>query len=410
MATATRWSARNFPSLDDAFSNVAYAAFNKLDAIQGKDTGSCSTDGDSSDDDSELGTIDKCIEFPPGSLFDSPRCISPTDIRDFPELQLTAPWLDNDDEDVDPSNPFDARLAALNNNVYVPIRCTARILSLGGDSSRVFKVQTDRSTSSMADSGANCCLTPHVGMLVDIVDIEPITVGLALSNNNPDTITTASCSKMGYLPMPLADGSFHYQPFFVNTSATDTIMSPECIVHSNPKFKRWVQSGQRGTNTTGSLQIIGYDGTVLLDLTLSKKNGLYYSSNETFITDSDPLRTQCSVAAIDAYMNVRETVTTWDDPCYVDSCEALKTLLDVKDMETTFDDDIIGRLSLEESNTTDINLDGSVHAIISRASIDVVNHETRQVESEYILPSQRRTPIPAKRKPVDPRQHVESEL
>ena len=26
MATATRWSARNFPSLDDAFSNVAYAA------------------------------------------------------------------------------------------------------------------------------------------------------------------------------------------------------------------------------------------------------------------------------------------------------------------------------------------------------------------------------------------------
>ena len=156
MATATRWSARNFPSLDDAFSNVAYAAFNKLDAIQGKDTGSCSTDGDSSDDDSELGTIDKCIEFPPGSLFDSPRCISPTDIRDFPELQLTAPWLDNDDEDVDPSNPFEARLAELNNNVYVPIRCTARILSVGGDGSRVFKVHTALSTSSMADSGAYC--------------------------------------------------------------------------------------------------------------------------------------------------------------------------------------------------------------------------------------------------------------
>ncbi len=85
----------------------------------------------------------------------------------------------------------------------------------------------------MADSGANVCLTPDPTLLVNITDIPPVPLGVALSHLDD---TGAVCRQQGYLPIPLLDGTFHYQPFLINPNATDTILSPAHVMKSSAKF------------------------------------------------------------------------------------------------------------------------------------------------------------------------------
>lgn len=228
----------------------------------------------------------------PGSIMDPTRGISPSDIRDFPDFEFLT--LDDPPRQENVSDSILDRLAEADNDVIVPLYCVARVVNFPLDTSTVVcKADASDSTNNesiMPDTGANCCLTDNIKMLVDVVKLDvPIKVGLALNESDGKT-TESLCTHKGYYPMPLSDGSIHYQAFFFNAHASDTIMSPEAVIHSNPKFKRWVQSGERGLNGPGSLSFISHSGETLLELPLTKRNGLYYCSKEVFLPDSNPIR------------------------------------------------------------------------------------------------------------------------
>ncbi len=96
-------------------------------------------------------------------------------------------------------------------------------------------------SSSLADGSANVCITNNPMLLVDVIDIDPIPLGMAVGNKS----TSLFCTHKGFLSMPLLDSSIHYQPFLVCLDAMDTILSPGHIINNNHKFAYWCQEGSK---------------------------------------------------------------------------------------------------------------------------------------------------------------------
>ena len=96
--------------------------------------------------------------------------------------------------------------------------------------------------SHLADTGANCCMTPNLSTLRDVETLlEPITVGVAVMNDeNP---TYAQCTHIGVRPVLCNDGSQILTKCFYNPFASDTILSPQAIIDSSGEFHTWQQTG-----------------------------------------------------------------------------------------------------------------------------------------------------------------------
>ena len=56
-------------------------------------------------------------------------------------------------------------------------------------------------------NGANICLTGDLNILVDVVEIPPIPISVAVNWDVPTL--DDSCTRRGYLPLQLSDGSTH---------------------------------------------------------------------------------------------------------------------------------------------------------------------------------------------------------
>ena len=129
----------------------------------------------------------------------------------------------------------------------------------------------------MADTGANVCITGDPSILVDLVDIDPVPLGVAVKS----TDTQASlCTKQGFLPIPLLDGSYHYQPFLFNPHASDTILSPAHVMWSSTRIAKWQQSGSKDPSNLDTLSFTDEDGNNLLVLPLTTHNGLQYCTHD----------------------------------------------------------------------------------------------------------------------------------
>ena len=130
----------------------------------------------------------------------------------------------------------------------------------------------------LVDSGSNVCLTNDLSILEDVQDMRPRALDVAVDQSSaspprPETM----CTKFGFISIRLLNGLVHRQKFLYNESASDTILSPEDIVRCSPLLRHWVQSGSGGPMGDGCLLFSGLDDvTVLLSLTLVKRNGLYY--------------------------------------------------------------------------------------------------------------------------------------
>ena len=142
-------------------------------------------------------------------------------------------------------------------------------------------------TSSMADTGANVCITSDESILVDVVDIDPIPLGVAVKSSD---INASLCTRRGLLPIPLLDGTYHYQPFLVNANASDTILSPAHVMWSSNRIKKWQQSGSKDPSVVDTLSFMDADGNDLLVLPLTSHNGLQYCSHDTSTAPSPVVR------------------------------------------------------------------------------------------------------------------------
>jgi len=105
---------------------------------------------------------------------------------------------------------------------------------------RVFGIKDDSRSSIkinewlLMDAGANICLTGDLGILADAVDIPPLPITVAL--NGKGSSADDCCTKRGFIPLALSDGTIHWQLCYYSANAVETIISPQAILNSNDLF------------------------------------------------------------------------------------------------------------------------------------------------------------------------------
>lgn len=137
--------------------------------------------------------------IPPGSTLDHRCPPSPTGVMDFNEPE---------DSDFDDLDGLDDIFSALANDVVVRTQSIARTIGVDGDTATLHRVLAK---GAMADSGANVCITPDSSNIINIRNIPPVSLNLALDDGTSQSFD--SCTKMGYLPFTRTDGTEHLQPF-----------------------------------------------------------------------------------------------------------------------------------------------------------------------------------------------------
>jgi hypothetical protein len=90
--------------------------------------------------------------------------------------------------------------------------CSPRVCGVRGDdtsSVRIMCVTKSKTTGALIDGSSNVCITGDLNILLDVGNITPIDILVALestSSSIADKIT-----KRGLLPLTLSDGMIYYQ-------------------------------------------------------------------------------------------------------------------------------------------------------------------------------------------------------
>ncbi len=112
--------------------------------------------------------------------------------------------------------------------------------------------------SKLINGGSNICVTGDLTILLDVSDITPIDILVALDGTSAslnDRIT-----KRGLLPLPLLDGSIYYQTCFYCANMVETIISPTAILASSDIFYYWNQEGCKDPTAPGRIRFTSKDG------------------------------------------------------------------------------------------------------------------------------------------------------
>ena len=252
---------------------------------------------------------------PPGSLFsDMTRPSSPTGINEFP-------FEDKGKINIDDYNYFDITHRTTNklpkfkaskvdlDSIVQDINMadeyimedlldtskasevtTYTVVADIGTYGRTFKLHKTevKEKGSLADSGANCCMTANKELLKNLRKLEaPITIGVAVCDNGPIK-SSAECTHVGDLTIKCDNGETVITECFYNPYASDTIISPQAIIDSSDEYTIWKQIGRK-FGKPGQLSFIGPESTKTI--TLQQRDGLYFINSETYqiIDDRDDM-------------------------------------------------------------------------------------------------------------------------
>jgi hypothetical protein len=160
----------------------------------------------------------------------------------------------------------------------VHIKCRPCVFGLWHDNLSTVRI---KKLLSLIDGGANICLTNNLQLLVDAINIQPLPITVALDNK---VTLDDCCTKRGFIPLTLADGSIHWQICYYCTNTAETIISLQAILASNDAFASWTMTGFKD-GTPGSIRFNSHDGLLAMSLTLDCKYGLYYCPTDVFTTD-----------------------------------------------------------------------------------------------------------------------------
>lgn len=222
--------------------------------------------------------------YPPGSLMDPTRPPSPTSPMDFPPPSYIATFCPPPQTSkVD--TPFSDILDILTCDTVSRITCQARTVGLDGTDPTIFC--THSSQDMMADTGTNCGVTGNREVLTNIRPITPIDITLALTPNSQQDTPNTRCTEMGDLPITDIKGDVLFIPMLIHNGATDTIISPQGVLHSDPWLYSFQLEGFRD-ESHGSLRFYSRSERLIIDLALTKRNGLYYSLIDSTLVDSTP--------------------------------------------------------------------------------------------------------------------------
>jgi hypothetical protein len=125
----------------------------------------------------------------------------------------------------------------------------------------------------LVDSGGNFNMTNRLDTLLNVIAIKPFSIGMAAQESK----SSSFCTHRGDFPIMMCDGSTFYTPMFYNAQASETILSPESICfHSNGVLTNWTQSGST-LSDGGSISFFDANGAEVIAMSLTKRNGLYYT-------------------------------------------------------------------------------------------------------------------------------------
>ena len=126
------------------------------------------------------------------------------------------------------------------------------------------------------------------------VEIPPLPISVAVNGDVPTL--DDSCTRRGYLPLQLSDGSTHWQLCFYCKNAVETIISPQAILASSDVFVSWTQTGFKD-GRPGQIRFDSNDGLFTVKLDLDYCDGLYYCPTDVLTVDRSPLQRIPKMAA-----------------------------------------------------------------------------------------------------------------
>ena len=148
--------------------------------------------------------------------------------------------------------------------------------------------------SSCLNSAFRICLTGDINILVDIIEILPLPILVAVHGDVPTLDNSCTCR--GYLQLTLSNGSTHWQLCFYCKNAVKTIISPQAILASSDIFASWTQTGFKD-GRPGQIRFDSHDGLATMKLDLECWDGLYCCPTDVITVDQPPVRRNPTLTA-----------------------------------------------------------------------------------------------------------------
>jgi hypothetical protein len=101
------------------------------------------------------------------------------------------------------------------------------------------------------------------------------------------------CTKRGFIPLALSDGTIHWQLCYYSANAVETIISPQAILNSSNLFALWTMMGYKDTRP-GAIRFDSHDGFLNMIINLVYRDGLYYCPTDVFTLGNCPLLPECA--------------------------------------------------------------------------------------------------------------------
>ena len=139
----------------------------------------------------------------------------------------------------------------------------------------------------MVDGGSNVCVTGDLGSLLDVIDINPIPISVAIEGS---ALSFDNCiTKQGVLPLSLSDGTTYFQTCHYCANMVETIISPAAVLASSDVFFSWTQEGFCDPTIPGSLRFTSHKGLLSMHFPLRYRDGLYFCDTDVYTVDRDPV-------------------------------------------------------------------------------------------------------------------------
>jgi hypothetical protein len=135
--------------------------------------------------------------------------------------------------------------------------------------------------AKLINGGTNICVTGDLSTLVNVEAIPPmmpILVAVAVAG---DAISSDDCcTKRGYTPLTLDDGTLYWQLCYYCANVVETIISLQAVIVTSDVFTSWTQTGYKDSRP-GSIRFDSADGFLSMSLRLEYVDGLYYCTSNT---------------------------------------------------------------------------------------------------------------------------------
>ena len=183
--------------------------------------------------------------------------------------------------------------------------CSPRVCGVRSDDVSSVKIlRVSDKSGHLIDGRSNVCVTGNLHTLLDVTDIAPIDISVAL--DGAPSLVDDRITKRGLLPLTLSDGTTYFQTCFYCANMVKTIISPAAIVASSDVFYYRNQEGCKDPLIPGRIQFTSRDGLASMHFDLEQREGLYYCSTDTFTVDHDPVQVSCRRTHVPPTTDVRQ--------------------------------------------------------------------------------------------------------